>query len=139
MRRDPVMLKRVGESRAAALRTSIINRGELLFMAYHSERVEENLGLVRAFLAGIAVHRIDREVTEIYGRIKAGALARFGPKERARRRHFSLQSLGITENDLWIAAVALRNHLVVVSGDSDFGRIAEISELRHESWLTERL
>ena len=137
MLRDPVMLKRVAESRASAVRTSIITRGELLFMAYNSDQVEDNLALVRVFLAGISVHRIDREVTENYGRIKAAALARFGPKERAKRRHFSLQSLGFTDNDLWIAAIANRHGLIVVSDDSDFARIAEVTNLRHVSWLTE--
>jgi tRNA(fMet)-specific endonuclease VapC len=139
MRRDPVMLERFAESRASAFRTSIITRGELLFMSYNSDRVDENLALVRTFLAGIAAQRIDRESADIYDRIKAAALARFGPKERAKRRHFSLQSLGFTDNDLWIAAMALWHDLIVVSSDSDFGRIAEVTDLRHESWLTERI
>jgi len=84
MRRDPVMLQRIAESRASAFRTSIITRGELFYMAYDSDRVDENLALVRAFLAEIFVHRIDRETAEIYGRIKAHALARYGPRERAK-------------------------------------------------------
>ncbi len=106
-------------------------------MAHNSDRVEENLALICAFLAGISVHRIDRETADIYGRIKAAALARFGPKERAQRRHFSLQSLGFTDNDLWIAAIASRHDLIVVSDDSDFARIAEVTEPRYESWLAE--
>jgi tRNA(fMet)-specific endonuclease VapC len=136
MIRDSVILDRFAESGISAVRTSIITRGELLYMAYNSERVDENLALVRAFLAGISVHRIDRDTTEIYGRIKAAALRRFGPKDRARRRHFSLQSLGFTDNDFWIAAIALRHGLIVVSADSDFARLAEVTDLRHESWLT---
>jgi len=137
MSRDPVMLRRFAAGRAAAIRTSIISRGELLFMAYNSERVDENLALVREFLAGIAEHRIDQATADLYGRIKAAALARFGPKERAKRRRFSLQSLGFTDNDLWIAAIALRHGLIVVTADSDFARIAEVSELRQESWLAD--
>jgi tRNA(fMet)-specific endonuclease VapC len=137
MRRDPDMLKRFAEGRASFFRTSIITRGELFYMAYNSDRVDENLALIRAFLAGISVHRIDRETAEIYGRTKAAALARFGPRERAKQRHLSLQSLGFTDNDLWIASIALRHDLIVVSSDGDFARVAEVSDLRHESWLTE--
>ena len=45
-------------------------------------------------------------------------------------------NLGFDENDLWIAAVALQNDLIVVSSDSDFQRIKQVeNKLTIESWV----
>lgn len=44
-------------------------------------------------------------------------------------------SVGVSENDLWIAAIAKSRNLVIVSIDSDFARIQDIADLQVESWL----
>ena len=106
-------------------------------MAHLSERAEKNVDRISAFLEAIQIHSIDESTCNLYGRMKSAAMRRWGPKERAKRRNFDLQSLGFSDNDLWIAAIALRHDLIVVSSDSDFARIAEVTDLRHESWLTE--
>ncbi|MEH1967163.1 hypothetical protein [Nostoc sp.] len=36
---------------------------------------------------------------------------------------------------MWIAAIALRHHLTIVSQDSDFERMRQVRELSCESWL----
>ena len=44
--------------------------------------------------------------------------------------------LGFSDNDLWIAAIAKRYGLIVVSADHDFQRLKGIAELSVESWWT---
>ena len=63
-------------------------------------------------------------------------MTRFGPRNRAQRRHATIQQIGFSDNDLWIAAIAERNGLIIVSGDRDFARLAQAIPLRYETWLT---
>jgi tRNA(fMet)-specific endonuclease VapC len=116
--------------------TSVIVRGELLYMAQRSERPADTLGVFGSFLGDMTAYHVDYAVAQAYGDLKARLFNRFAPKERAKRRHTTLHDLGFDENDLWIAATALRFGLIVVSSDSDFGRIAEVVPLQHEDWLT---
>jgi tRNA(fMet)-specific endonuclease VapC len=132
------VLERFVEHRSDGAATCVIVQGELFYMAHFSQRTERNVKRVSDFLGAIQIHSIDEPTCDLYGRIKTAAMHKWGPKERAKRRNFDLGSLGFSDNDLWIAAIALRHGLIVVSGDKDFARIAEVSDLRHESWLSER-
>ena len=105
-------------------------------MAFNSQRSATNLVTIRAFFGAIRVHSIDEETSEIYGRIKASILDRWGPREKAKRRHTTAGQLGFSDNDLWIAAIAQRRGLIVVSSDTDFARVAEVTDLRHETWMS---
>ena len=122
----------VGESQIA---TCIIVQGELLYMAYKSEQKATNLERVKLFLEDIRIYHIDEMTANIYAEFKAELLEYFGPKERKKRRKIRIENLGIGENDLWIAAIALRHRLTLVSGDSDFERMQLVRTLPLESWL----
>jgi tRNA(fMet)-specific endonuclease VapC len=135
---DERVLRQIIAHETSEVSTCVIVSAELLFMAYRSDRVAWNLERVHTFLSGIAVYQIDDQVADAYGQIKAGVFRRFGPKERAKQRHTTLERLGVTENDLWIAAIAIRHGMTVVSSDKDFARIAEVTDLQHESWLIDR-
>jgi tRNA(fMet)-specific endonuclease VapC len=113
-----------------------IVRGELVFMVHRSERKEENLERITAFFDGVEVLPVDDESADIYGQLKASILHRFGPKEKAKRRKAKIEQYGFTDNDLWIAAVAKRHGLTVVSRDGGFMRIQEVDELKVESWIS---
>lgn len=132
------MLERFIEHQSAAAATCVIVQGELLYMAYLSQQTERNVRRISDFLEAMQIHSIDDLTCDIYGMIKTAAMLKWGPKERAKRRHFDLGGLGFSDNDLWIAAIALRQDLIVVSSDKDFARIAEVSDLRYESWLIGR-
>jgi tRNA(fMet)-specific endonuclease VapC len=136
LRGDPTIRQRIAELDGAPVATSVVAAGELTYMAFRSDRVAENVAEVRAFLAAIPVHGIDLAMAGTYGELRAAVFRQFGPKERAKQRHTTISQLGFDDNDLWIAAIALQHELIVVSSDSDFARIAEVSPLKHETWLT---
>ncbi len=120
---------------SALVATTFITEGELFFMAAQSAQVEHNAARVEAFLNGIQRFALDTETARAYGELKAAVFARFGPKEKSKRRGVTLAQLGVSENDLWIAAVALRHGLIVVSSDSDFARLGQVCALSVENWL----
>ena len=115
--------------------TSVIVAGELKFMVQNSQRQAANLIKIQAFLQRLEVYPIDLEIANIYGEFKAELIREFGPKDRSRRKTTRLVELGISENDLWIAATAIRHSLTVVSCDSDFERMRQVREFSLESWV----
>ena len=131
---DSGITERLKALDAAPVATSAIVHGELMFMVHRSDRRAENLAAVQSLLADLIVLPVDDTVAAIYGQTKAALLDRFGPRERARRRRYDLRQLGISDNDLWIAATAQQHAAIVVSADEDFARMAEVIPLRIETW-----
>jgi tRNA(fMet)-specific endonuclease VapC len=115
--------------------TSVIVAGELRFMVQNSQQRTANLIKIQAFLQRIAIYPIDLAIATVYGEFKAELIQQFGPKERNRRKTTRLIELGISENDLWIAATAVCYSLTVVSSDTDFERMREIRKFNLESWV----
>jgi tRNA(fMet)-specific endonuclease VapC len=132
---DEHVTRRLATLGDAPVATSVIVRGELMFMAEHSDQREINLQRIEAFLSTLDVFPIDTATADWYGTLKAALIAHFGPKERAKRRRATIQLLGISENDLWIAAIAKRHGSIVVSSDRDFDRIAAVTDLTVETWI----
>lgn len=135
----PRIVERLSSLDDALVVTCVIVQGELVYMAQKSEQRAANLLRVQSFLHDIDVYPVDDEAANIYGRLKAAILERFGPKEKARRRQARPESLGFTDNDLWIAAIAKRHGCTIVSADSDFNRVAEIDDLAVEAWWSPEL
>ncbi|NJO83092.1 MAG: type II toxin-antitoxin system VapC family toxin [Blastochloris sp.] len=115
---------------------SVIVRGELRFMVEHSIERERNQQRLETVLANIPIIPIDEDVADWYGDLKTALFRRFGHKDPAKRRKATLASLGVSDNDLWIAATAKRQGAIIVSGDTDFKRIAEVTDLQIETWIT---
>lgn len=125
-------LSRLGDVEVA---TCVIVQGELVFMAERSEQKSANLALIREFLDALRVYAMDSEVAHVYGQLKAGVVHRFGPREKSKRRRVKIEQLGVSENDLWIAAIGIRYALTIVSSDSDFERIREVQDFPLENWM----
>lgn len=134
--RDPVVRHRLQSLGKVLVATSVVVCGELTFMAENSQHKAANLVRVQILLRGLEIYPVDREIADIYGQFKAEIIARFGPKEKSRRRTTKIQDLGVSDNDLWIAATALRHGLTVVSSDSDFERMREVRAFPLENWLS---
>ncbi|HUL28843.1 MAG TPA: type II toxin-antitoxin system VapC family toxin [Thermodesulfobacteriota bacterium] len=131
---NPTVVQKLSDLGDVIVATCVIVQGELVFGASISEHRETNLERVKEFLDNINVYRVDQETADIYGNMKAAVFNHFGPKEKTKRRKFAKKGLGIGENDLWIAAIAKRNGLIVVSSDGDFDRIREVEDLSIEKW-----
>ncbi|MBX2862538.1 MAG: type II toxin-antitoxin system VapC family toxin [Leptolyngbyaceae cyanobacterium MAG.088] len=125
-------IARIGEQ---AVAISVITQGEVLYMAYNSERRQQNLALVRSYLTNVGIYRLNDEIANFYGQSKADLIRHFGPKDRQKRRKTKIEALGISDNDLWIACTAMYHQLKIVSTDSDFSRMKAVMDFPLESWL----
>lgn len=82
-----------------------------------------------------------------YGLIRARLFRKFAPKTRRRRDRWpeelidptTAKTLGIQENDLWLAAQAIEHRLVFVTHDKKLRRITQVSDdrLSIEDWADE--
>lgn len=132
--RNVSVLNKLAELQSANIFISAIVRGELIYMAERSQKKQTNLALIHSFLDQISLCPIDVDTADIYGQIKSRIFEQFAPKDKSQRRRFTLQNLGFGENDLWIAATALRYEMTLVSADGDFTRIQQVFSLTVESW-----
>ena len=86
----------------------IIVVGELFFGVHKSGLTEENRRRLLRLLDLVSIVPVDVEVSERYGQVKS-----------------QLRKIGrpIPENDMWIAATALRHNLPLVANDKHFRNI----------------
>ena len=117
---DPDLIPCMQSLRGELVATSVIVHSELVFMARRSDQRSSNYSNIFRFLRTVSILRIDDDVADRFAAIKFGVLDRWGPGERAKRRRATLGHTGFSENDLWIAATALRHGLRLVSSDGDF-------------------
>ena len=90
--------------------------GELYHGAYLSNQTAKNAAEVTDLLRSTIFLASDRETAEEYGRLKTDLHARGKP---------------LPENDMWIAATALRHNLTLITYDAHF---SVISHLLQERW-----
>ena len=133
----PSLIRKMEDLRYTSAATCVIVQGELVYMARKSDHPSANAERVSQLLRAIEVLPLDRDTADRYGELKAAVFERFGPREKSRRKRTRLADLGFQENDLWIAAVAQRHGLTVVTADSDFARLSRLSDIAVENWLAE--
>lgn len=105
-----------GIAAAEEIYVPVVVIGELYFGAANSRHPEANQLLLDRWIRDRALLMCDLSVARDYGRIKALLKERGTP---------------LPENDIWIAAVALRHELTLATRDRHFQQIAE---LRTVSW-----
>ena len=94
--------------RASDVFIPVVVMGELLFGAARSGRPAENAAKVERLAAGQSILPCDLDVARVYG----------GVKQRLREK-----GRPIPENDVWIAATAIRHELLLVTRDQHFGDV----------------
>lgn len=100
------------------LYTSVITAAELFYGAHGARDSARRVEEVRRFLADVDILWLDLEGAEIYGRLKAQLRA---------------QGQLIADNDLYIASIALRHDLVLLTGNTR--HYDRLPGLRVENWL----
>jgi len=80
-------LKSLGDVLVA---TCVVVRGELVYMAEKSANPSDNRETVAHFLDDIEVFPIDEKTANVYGKLKAALVARFGPREKAKLRRIEI-------------------------------------------------
>ena len=111
---DAVVRHRVESAGSVAVAFAAL--GELYFGAFKSARKAENLARVEQFRREVPVIGWDSETARTYGEVKKQL------REKGRP---------IPDNDIWIAAVALRNDLILATRDVHFD---EVEGLSIERW-----
>ena len=129
------IVRKLQELKDIPVKTCVIVKGELVCMATRSQMRRENEQKISSFLNDIEILPVDGNVAEEYGRIKDAVLTKYGPRKKTGKKRTTLKDIGLTDNDLWIAAIAKRHNLIVVSGDGDFMRIKDADvPLSLENW-----
>lgn len=131
---EPSVIARLVQVGDLFVSTCAVVAGELRFMAQKSAKKTKNLIIISEFLKNIKIYPIDNKVADIYGDFKFELYSHFGPKDRKKREQTQIHKLGFSENDLWIAAAAKRNNLIIVTADRDFKRMQEVLNISTESW-----
>ena len=134
MEGNPRVVEHLDTLGGVVVATSVVVRGELMYMVAKSQRQALKLVRVQSFLLGIRLHVVDEGTSNIYGQLKSDFLAYFGPRDKSKRSKVTITQLGISDNDLWIASTAIQHSLTVVSADSDFSRISEVWTFPVEAW-----
>jgi len=129
------IINKIEEIGTEKIAISVVTEAELLYMAENSQRIVENLAIVEEFLKDIPVYNIDNKVSKTYAKLKGKIMNYFAPKDKNKRRKTKISDLGIGENDLWIASIAIINNLIIVSADKDFIRMKEVWNFDLENWL----
>lgn len=114
---EPVkkMVKQVGPEK---LGIAIFSLAELLYGAYHSQRVEKNIMDIQRFTSKIKVFGFDDDAADFFGKIKAEL-----------RKNGQL----IEDLDILIASTVLSHDAVLVTNNTS--HFARIDYLRYENWL----
>jgi tRNA(fMet)-specific endonuclease VapC len=131
---NPKVIDALKSCSATTVGISIITYAELIYMTEKSEMKSQNFGSVQAFLSEIDLYFLDEETAMIYSHLKTSVFNHFAPKEKSKRRSTSIENLGFSDHDLWIAATAIQHSLTLVSADSDFSRIYQVQPFSLETW-----
>jgi tRNA(fMet)-specific endonuclease VapC len=115
--RAPMVAQKFQQENPDSIALCSVVKSELLYGAYHSQRIEDNLALLERFIAPLTSFPFDDACAEKAGVIRA-ELARKG------------QPIG--PNDLLIAATALANNLTLVTHNTR--EFARVNGLALEDW-----
>jgi tRNA(fMet)-specific endonuclease VapC len=110
IREETKLLQNIPEN--VALYMSIIALGELYYGAFRSINVAKGILETEKLKQTLGIVDVDNETAKTYGRLK---------QEQNKKGKL------VPDNDLWIAATALRNGLTLVTRDQHFTWIDKLS------------
>ena len=95
-------------NQANSISIPVVVAGELFYGAENSTLKQENLSIFSDFLSQYEVIKVDLQIAQTYGGIKA---------------QLKKDGLTIPENDLWIAATAKARQYTLITFDGHFSKI----------------
>ena len=93
---------------ATAIYIPIIVLGELYFGALNSWQIQYNRGVIKKFTTRYKLLLLDEDTSIEYGKVKS---------------KLKKQGTPIPENDIWIAAMAIRHNLKLATRDKHFNQV----------------
>lgn len=115
----PEVVNKLSAHPVEALFTTRINVAELLYGAFNSAKIEQNLAKINAFLANFHILEFDAKAGLIFAREKARLKQNGNP---------------IADMDLMIASITLANGFALVTHNHK--HFARVEQLTIERWLT---
>jgi tRNA(fMet)-specific endonuclease VapC len=114
---DESVIKRFASTAPSDLSTTIINRTELLFGAFNSLKVKQNLSKIHGFLDKIRVLPFCNDASLIFAEQKA-----------------TLKKAGniVADLDLMIASIAIQNKSILVTNNTK--HFMRLKKLKLENW-----
>jgi len=113
----PQVVKKFDDTDTEQIATTIINYTELLFGAYNSSRIDQNLSRYKAFLEAIPILVFDKHCGETFASLKAT---------------LRKQGKTIADMDLMIASICMANDLILVTNNTK--HFQRIKGLNIENW-----
>ena len=104
------IVKRLDEFESVLVSVTVL--GELFYGAYKSSNTVKHLNQIQKFIGNCTIVEIDATTCEFYGRIKTALYLKGKP---------------IPENDIWIAATAMRHNLLLFTTDDHFKEVDDIN------------
>lgn len=111
---DEGIMKRVKECSQIYIPSIVI--GELYYGAYNSTKVKTNIKRIEQLIETCPILDCDVLASEEYGKIK---------------RELKLKGTPIPENDIWIAAISIKNNIPLAGRDRHFRYIDGLS---YQEW-----
>lgn len=116
---QPEIVSRLSAHPIENIFTTRINVTELLYGAYNSSKIGQNLNKVNAFLGNFQVLEFDEKASVVFA------------QEKARLKQ---NGVPIADMDLMIASIAIANDIALVT--NSFRHFGRIKNLKIERWLT---
>ena len=114
LKKDTIAATRIDNSPKVFIPITAIE--EMYYGAQFSTKVDQNIRNISLVISHYEVLFIDEEVCKSYGLIKSSLRRKGKP---------------IPENDIWIAAIAIKHNLILATRDQHFD---EIDGLTVENW-----
>jgi len=116
---DPVLLSRIAATPGEHQHTTTITVGELAYGAHKSDKPDYFMEkLKKIILPQVIVLNFDEESALIYGKTRA---------------QLEKKGVSLSEPDLRIASISMRNNLILVTGNR--AHFSRIKDLAIENWL----
>jgi tRNA(fMet)-specific endonuclease VapC len=117
LKNHPKVVNKFAEAEPDDIAVTIISYAELLFGAYNSLKIKENLSKIKSFLETMTLVNFDKPAADIFARLKSDL-----------RKEGKI----ISDMDLIIASICIANQWTLIT--NNLKHFKRIRELKIENW-----